>query len=110
LGFIAKVGRLEESGHVKSSDFTAVREFQILPAYTQEGIIHFRVYEGSTDTEIFENFIEELLPFCRPFPAPRSVLIMDNASFHYSEKIEQMCDDAGGTQVFMPILTPPQPD
>jgi hypothetical protein len=37
--------------------------FQILPAYTQDGVIHFRVYEGSTDAEIFENFIEELLPY-----------------------------------------------
>jgi hypothetical protein len=38
--------------------------FQILPAYTQDGVIHFRVYEGSTDTKVFEDFIEELLPYC----------------------------------------------
>lgn len=29
------------------------RRFQILPAYTQDRVIHFRVYEGSTDTKIF---------------------------------------------------------
>jgi hypothetical protein len=58
------------------------QRFQILPAYTQDGVIHFRVYEGSTDTEIFANFIEELLPYCGRWPAPKSVLIMDNASFH----------------------------
>ena len=40
------------------------QRFQILPAYTQDGVIHFRVYEGSTNTEIFENFIEDLLPYC----------------------------------------------
>jgi hypothetical protein len=38
------------------------RRLQILPAYTQDGVIHFRAYEGSTDTRIFEDFIEELLP------------------------------------------------
>jgi hypothetical protein len=42
--------------------------FQILPAYTQDGVIHFRVYEGSTDTRVFEDFIEELLPYCGKWP------------------------------------------
>lgn len=42
--------------------------YQILPAYTQDGILHFRVYKGWTDTEIFENFIEELSPYCGSWP------------------------------------------
>jgi transposase len=54
---------------------------QILPAYAQDGILHFQVYEGSTDAEIFEVFIETLLPYCGRWPDPKSVLIMDNASF-----------------------------
>jgi hypothetical protein len=61
------------------------------------------VYEGSTDTGVFEDFIETLLPYCGKWPDPRSVLIMDNASFHYSEKIEQLCDDAG---VVLPSYSP----
>jgi hypothetical protein len=64
--------------------------FQILSAYTQDGVIHFRVYQGSTDAENFENFVEELLPYCGRWPAPKSVLIMDNASFHRSDTIQQM--------------------
>jgi DDE superfamily endonuclease len=63
------------------------RRFQILLTYTKDGVIHFRMYEGSTDTRIFEDFIEELLPYCGKWPNPRSILIMDNASFHHSEKI-----------------------
>lgn len=38
--------------------------FKIVPAYTQDGVLHFRVYEGSTDAKIFEHFIETLLPYC----------------------------------------------
>jgi len=64
------------------------------------------VYEGSTDTEIFENFIEELLPYCGRWPAPKSVLIMDNASFHRSDKIQQMCDDAGVLLLYLPPYSP----
>lgn len=30
-------------------------------------------YEGSTDTEMFETFIETLLPYCGRWPEPRSL-------------------------------------
>jgi hypothetical protein len=80
--------------------------FRILPAYTQDGVIHFRVYEGSTDTRVFEDFTEELLPYCGKWPNPRSVLIMDNASFHHSEKIQQLCDDAGVIIRYLPPYSP----
>jgi transposase len=82
------------------------RRFQILPAYTKDGVIHFRVYEGSTDTRIFEDFIEELLPYCGKWPNPRSILIMDNASFHHSEKIQHLCDDAGVILRYLPPYSP----
>ena len=80
--------------------------FQILPAYTQDGIIHFRVYEGTTDTKIFEDFIEELLRYCGRWPAPKSVLIMDDVSFHRSDKIQQMCDEAGVLLLYSPPYSP----
>jgi hypothetical protein len=54
---------------------------QILPVYTQEGVLLSRVYLGSTDGELFEDFIEQLLHHCRPHPESNSVLIMDNAFF-----------------------------
>jgi len=51
-------------------------------------ILHiFWGYEGSTYTEIFEDFIEELLPYCGKQPDPKAGLIIDNASFHRSEKM-----------------------
>jgi transposase len=80
--------------------------YQILPAYTQDGVIHFRVFTGSTDTEIFENFIEELLPYCGRWPNKCSVLVMDNASIHRSDKIQQMCDGAGVILLFLPPYSP----
>jgi transposase len=82
------------------------QRLQILPAYTQDGIIHFRVYEGTTDAEIFENFIEELLPYCGSWPNKCSVLVMDNASIHRSDKIEQMCGDAGVVLLYLPPYSP----
>jgi transposase len=72
-----------------------------LPAYTQDGIILTRVFQGSTDSTVFEDFIEQLLPLCGKWPEPKSVLVMDNASFHYTQRIEQMCYDAGVKLVYL---------
>ena len=80
---------------VQVKRFHRGKRFQILPAYTQDGVIYSEVYEGSTTTEVFEGFIERLLPHCGRFPEPRSVLIMDNASWHFFPNIIRMCDTAG---------------
>lgn len=83
------------------------RRVQVLSALGQDGVIHFRVYEESTDTEIFKDFIKELLPYCGRWPEPRSVLVVDNASFHRSEEIQRMCDEAG---VVYKLQSPYSPD
>jgi transposase len=56
---------------------------------------------------VFKDFIEQLLPLCCKWPEPKSVLVMDNASFHHTERIEQMCHDASVKLVY---LLPYSPD
>ena len=82
------------------------QRFQILPPYTQDGVFHARVFQDSTDSTVFEEFIEQFLPLRGRWPEPKSVLIMDNASFHHSKKIEQMCRDAGVILIFLPPSSP----
>ncbi len=55
---------------------------------------------------MFEDFIAELLQHCGRWPEPKSVIVMDNASFHYSEKITQICADAGVKLVYLPPYSP----
>lgn len=47
-------------------------------------------------------FIEQLLQHCGRLPAPRSVLVMDNASFHHTERVKQICSDAGAKLIYPP--------
>ena len=91
---------------VQIAQFQRERRYQILPAYTQDGILLARVFQGSTDTAVFEEFIEQLLPLCGKWPEPKSVLVMDNASFHHTERIQQMCDEAGVKLVYLPPYSP----
>ena len=91
---------------VQVTRFAREKRYQIWAAYTQDGIILVRVYQGSTDSAIFEDFIAELLLSCNPWPQRRSVLVMDNASIHHTARIKQMCYDAGVKLVYLPLYSP----
>jgi hypothetical protein len=49
---------------VQVSRFQREKRYQILPAYTQDGVLLAHVFQGSTDATVFEEFIEQLLPLC----------------------------------------------
>jgi transposase len=91
---------------VQVAKFHRGQRYQILPAYAQDGILLSRVFTGSTDAVVFEDFIEQLLQHCGRWPEPKSVLVMDNASFHHSERVKQMCSDAGVKLLFLPPYSP----
>lgn len=88
------------------SKFHRDQRFQILPAYAQDGIVLSRVFQGSTDAAVFEDFIEQLLKHCGRWPEPRSVIVMDNASFHHSDRLKEMCTDAGVKLIYLPPYSP----
>ncbi|KAM5528950.1 hypothetical protein FOXYSP1_16794 [Fusarium oxysporum f. sp. phaseoli] len=86
--------------------FNREQRYQILAAYTQDGIELARVYPGSTDAALFKDFIEQLLHGCGRWPQPKSVLIMDNASFHHNDELEPICADAGVELLYLPPYSP----
>lgn len=91
---------------VQISHFQRGQRYQILPAYCQEGILMSRVFQGSTDASMFEDFIEQLLHHCGRWPEPKSVLIMDNASFHHTDRINELCSNAGVKLLYLPPYSP----
>jgi transposase len=80
--------------------------YQILPAYTVDGVLTSQIFQGSTDSSIFEDFIQQLLSACGRWPERHSVLVMDNASFHHSERITELCREAGVKLVYLPPYSP----
>jgi DDE superfamily endonuclease len=61
--------------------------YSMLPALAIDGILHLSVVEGSHNGETFENFVDGLLDKMNPYPNPKSVLVMDNASIHKSDEL-----------------------
>lgn len=94
---------------VQVVQFHRGKRYHILPAYSQDGMFLAKVYQGATDRDVFEDFIERLLPFCGRWPEARSVLIMDNASIHHSARVKRMCQEAGVILISTTILSRLQP-
>ena len=65
-----------------------------------------RVFQGSTAASMFEDFIEQLLHHCGRWPEPKSVLIMDNASFHHTDRITELCSNASVKLLYLPPYSP----
>lgn len=53
---------------VQVSQFHRSQQYQILPAYAQDGVVFSHISQGLTDASIFEDFIEQLLQHCGKWP------------------------------------------
>jgi transposase len=82
------------------------RRWSILPAIGINGYLEYEIYHGSFNADRFNNFIRKLLTKMTPYPGPRSVLVMDNASVHHTPELRQMCEEAGVVLLYLPPYSP----
>ena len=47
-----------------------------------------------------------MLPYCTPYPRPRSILILDNALIYKSARLRDLCKEYGVLLVFLPPYLP----
>ena len=81
--------------------------WSILPALTIDGYISHIIFQGAITSELFEDFVEyQVLPHCTPYPGPRSIIILDNASIHKSARLQELCDRSGVVLEFLPPYSP----
>ena len=68
-----------------------IESFSVLPAISlNDGILACNIVEGSFCTATFSNFIDGLLDNMQQYPAPNSVLVMDNCRIHKHPQIQEM--------------------
>ena len=67
--------------------------YSVLPALSlEEGVLHCDIIEGAFDTASFYTFIERTLIHMQPFPAPNSVIVMDNCRIHKHPDIQNLIE------------------
>jgi len=69
------------------SELKRSKRWSLLPAYTCQGYMPgWLIHQGAVNGPMFIEWIKnEVLTRMQPYPQPRSVLVMDNASIHRNE-------------------------
>ncbi len=66
-------------------------------------LLHPFYFEGSTNKEIFKTYLTKILLLNLP---KDSYLIMDNASFHKGEEIENLIKESNIKLIYLPTYSP----
>ncbi|KIK93897.1 hypothetical protein PAXRUDRAFT_144024, partial [Paxillus rubicundulus Ve08.2h10] len=71
--------------------FICSQHFSVLPVISlNDGILHCDIVEGSFCGNTFKQFIEQLLDNMQPYPAPNSMIVMDNCAIHKHSDIQDL--------------------
>ena len=90
------------------ADRSRGRSWSVLPTYTTDRYLPCTgIREGWYTGDTFLQWVsDELLPLCNPFPGPRSVIIMDNASIHCNARVEELVRGHGCEIRYLPPYSP----
>ena len=89
-----------------------VRAAEYLPIKRSErwstnGYLTHEIHQGSFNAVRFNAFVaDKLLPLMQPFPAPRSVIILDNARIHRIREFQGPRTVAGVRVEYLPPYSP----
>lgn len=67
--------------------------FSVLPALSLDGILYLDILERSWTGEDVYGFIDSLLDHMNRWPQKNSVIVMDNASIHKVNGIQQLIEN-----------------
>jgi len=92
---------------VNALPFSKGEKYSILPAFTLDGFLCYDILQGSFTAAMFFYFVRDTLRLqCNPFPASKSVIIMDNAQVHRHSIIRDIVEEAGCKLVMLPPYSP----
>ena len=66
-------------------------------------IIAPMIYDGTTDSVLFEYWFEKML--LKSIPR-NSVIVLDNATFHRKKRLQKIAEEAGCEIIFLPPYSP----
>jgi len=75
----------------------------IIAGYVDNKSIAPMVFNGSCNTEVFNNWVES---FLIKELIPGQYVVMDNASFHKSQKTKELIESVGCKIIFLPPYSP----
>ena len=111
--------------------FLRGQRYSLLPVMSAQGLLDWKIYEDSVNTERFLEFTEECivrarssaasyaatpahacacfrlqLPLMNAYPGDHSVMVLDNCRIHHNVEFKEMIENAGGYTLYTPPYTP----
>lgn len=80
--------------------------YSVLPALSIDGIFYSDIKLGSYNGDEFLEWLDGLLEEMNPYPASRSVLVLDNCRIHHVEGVQEKCDEHGVRLIYLPPYSP----
>jgi len=78
-------------------------KFRMVAGWCNRSVMVPMTFEGYCDTSLFEAWVEQQLV---PELKLGQVVVMDNASFHKSQRTQDLIEQAGCTLLFLPPYSP----
>lgn len=75
----------------------------MVAGWCERQIIAPMTFKGYCNTVLMEGWVEQMLV---PALKPGQVVVMDNASFHKSERLRELIEQAGCELLFLPPYSP----
>lgn len=75
----------------------------MVAAWCQRQVLAPMTFKGHCNTELFEAWVAQFLV---PELSPGQVVVMDNASFHKSQRTQELIQQAGCQVLFLPPYSP----
>jgi transposase len=85
-------------------DVMSKRRTNVIGALTEDRLLTAALFDGSINVDVFEAWLQQAL---LPVLPNGAVVVMDNAPFHTSERIQEAVEAAG---CFLEYLPPYSPD
>ena len=86
-----------------SCDWNAKNRQNVVAALCESSIIGCGIIEDNIDTNVFNTWVEKILI---PDLPSKSIIVMDNAAFHKSEKTKALLENEGHIIEFLPPYSP----
>lgn len=84
-------------------DWGAKGRTNAIGALIGSAIIAIGLISGSVNTVVFTSWVEQIL---LPNLPPKSVIVMDNASFHKGKEMQQILENSGHILLYLPPYSP----
>ena len=88
---------------------TSNRSIAVGPSTTVNVMFTTYIHEGTVNGDVFEDFVHTtLLPTLQPFNGTnsRSVVVLDNASIHHLDRIQDIITSSGALIRFLSLYSP----